>query len=1033
MNTANRPRILRALITLGVVLALAAVVTTSNTPVHANSGPDLEVVSLTTTNTSPMEGGSFALDATVSNDGDGESAATTLRYYQSTDATISSADTEVGTDAVGTLAAGGTSPGGSPWGNFVVLYAPSPAGTYYYGACVDAVTGESDTTNNCSASVTVEVEATTTFPDLQVGQPTVTDSTVVAGGLFRLTITVTNIGDRGSGATTLRYYQSTDATISSADTQVGTDGIRSLGGTSFVSADVTAPLTGGTYYYGACVDAVRLESDTTNNCSASVTVEVVEATTSPDLQVGRPTVTDSTVVAGGSFTLSATVSNAGAGASEATTLRYYLRNYQLTDGTISNPKSQVGTDEVGTLAASETSAESISLTARSKAGTYDYGVCVDAVPLELDTTNNCSGVVVEVEEAPAFPDLTVVSPTVTDSTLVVGETFTLSVTVANIGDADSSAATTLRFLRSTNATPGAGTQVGGIGMGYLAASGTNEESIELYAPSTAGTYYYGACVNSVPDESDTTNNCSASVTVEVEATTTFPDLQVGQPTVTDSTVVAGGLFRLTITVTNIGDRGSGATTLRYYQSTDATISSADTQVGTDGIRSLGGTSFVSADVTAPLTGGTYYYGACVDAVPVESDTTNNCSPSVTVEVVEATTSPDLQVGHPTVTDSTAVAGGSFTLSATVSNAGAGASEATTLRYYLRNYQLTDGTISNPKSQVGTDEVGTLAASETSAESISLTAPSKAGTYYYGVCVDVVPLESDTTNNCSGSVPVEVEEAPAFPDLTVVSPTVTDSTLVVGETFTLSVTVANIGDADSSAATTLRFLRSTNATPGAGTLVGSIGMGYLAASGTNEESIELYAPSTAGTYYYGACVDSVTDEPDTPNNCSGYVEVTVTNNLATGAPTISGTAQVGQTLTASTSGIADTDGLDNVSYSYQWLADDTAIEGATSSTYTVQSSDDGKVIKVQVTFTDDAGHEETLTSAATTETLTATREELPTEETEEETEQRLRVQYDANENGAIDRDEVVTAISDYLFDELITRDEVLAVINMYLFG
>ena len=39
--------------------------------------------------------------------------------------------------------------------------------------------------------------------------------------------------------------------------------------------------------------------------------------------------------------------------------------------------------------------------------------------------------------------------------------------------------------------------------------------IILTAPSTAGTYYYGACVDAVPDESDTTNNCSSSVQVTV--------------------------------------------------------------------------------------------------------------------------------------------------------------------------------------------------------------------------------------------------------------------------------------------------------------------------------------------------------------------------------------------------------------------------------------------------------------------------------------------------------------------------------------
>ena len=94
-------------------------------------------------------------------------------------------------------------------------------------------------------------------------------------------------------------------------------------------------------------------------------------------------------------------------------------------------------------------------------------------------------------------------------------------------------------------------------------------------------------------------------------------------------------------------------------------------------------------------------------------------------------------------------------------------------------------------------------------------------------------------------------------------------------------------------------------------------------------------------------------------------VTTANNPATGAPTISGTAQVGQTLTAGTSGISDADGLSNVSYSYQWLSSrDVEIDGATSSTYTVRSSDTDKAIKVRVTFTDDAGNDESLTSEAT---------------------------------------------------------------------
>ena len=89
-----------------------------------------------------------------------------------------------------------------------------------------------------------------------------------------------------------------------------------------------------------------------------------------------------------------------------------------------------------------------------------------------------------------------------------------------------------------------------------------------------------------------------------------------------------------------------------------------------------------------------------------------------------------------------------------------------------------------------------------------------------------------------------------------------------------------------------------------------------------------------------------------------------NSAATGAPTINGTARVGDTLTANTTGIADSDGVVNVSFTYQWLADDTEISGATGSSYTVAAADEGKVIKVTVSFTDDGGNAESLTSAAT---------------------------------------------------------------------
>ena len=122
--------------------------------------------------------------------------------------------------------------------------------------------------------------------------------------------------------------------------------------------------------------------------------------------------------------------------------------------------------------------------------------------------------------------------------------------------------------------------------------------------------------------------------------------------------------------------------------------------------------------------------------------------------VEAPKYPDLAVGTPTVSDSGPETGATFTLSATVSNTGDGESVATTLRYY----RSTDATITTSDTAEGTDAVGALAASATSAQSIELTAPATMGAYYYGACVDAVTDESDTTDNCSASVKVDVEEA-----------------------------------------------------------------------------------------------------------------------------------------------------------------------------------------------------------------------------------------------------------------------------------
>ena len=123
---------------------------------------------------------------------------------------------------------------------------------------------------------------------------------------------------------------------------------------------------------------------------------------------------------------------------------------------------------------------------------------------------------------------------------------------------------------------------------------------------------------------------------------------------------------------------------------------------------------------------------------------------------------------------------------------------------------------------------------------------------------------------------------------------------------------------------------------------------------NDESltsyIRLYAPPLV-----------IPDEEETQQQAA--------NTPATVEPGIDGSPGVGRTLTATTSDIEDEDGLSGAVYAYKWVRHDPAgetdadIEEAVGAAYTMTDDDEGKATKVRVTFTDDAGNEESLTSRA----------------------------------------------------------------------
>ena len=127
---------------------------------------------------------------------------------------------------------------------------------------------------------------------------------------------------------------------------------------------------------------------------------------------------------------------------------------------------------------------------------------------------------------------------------------------------------------------------------------------------------------------------------------------------------------------------------------------------------------------------------------------------------------------------------------------------------------------------------------------------------------------------------------------------------------------------------------------------------------------LVKPTALGSTL--AAVASATTLGGTCIDCAPSVVVGALPVLPSLAPLISGTATVGNQLTATTTGW-----LLGTLFDYQWLVDDTPVAGATSSTYTPPASAAGLAVKVRVTGSNALLAPVTLISAPTAAVAKAT--------------------------------------------------------------
>ena len=667
----------------------------------STSAPDLDITFVYTFTNPWGYSPSFTLGVNVENQGSGSSGSTTLRYYRSTDSAITSGDAEVGTDAVDGLAASGISR------ETIDLIAPPAPGTYYYGACVDAVSNESDTTNNCSGGIAFVVPGVTST-DATLSGLSLSDVNfgTFASGTTAYSADVANSVTETTVTPTVNYSEATYAIKLGGATDA--DGVVSLAeGSNVITIEVTAEddITTRTYTVtvtrlvspqqnstDATLSALTLSginfgafSSDTDSYTASVAYSVTETTVTPTVNDSGATyviklggVTDADGVV--SLSVGSNVITVEVTAEDGETTEKYTatvtRAAPSTDATLSAltlSGIDFGTFVSGTASYSAQVANSVSqTTVTPKVGNSEasYVIKVGGVTdadgiVPLSVGSNVITVVVTAEDGNTTKTYTV---TVTRDATPSADASLKALTLSGIdfGTFDSTTAsyttTVANSVTETTVTP----TVNDSGATYvIKLSGVTDADgvVSLSVGSNVITL-------EVTAEDDSTTKTYTVTVTRAAASISAPDLTV--PFVYTSTSPFGysPSFTLGVTVENQGSGSSGSTTLRYYRSADSAITSGDAEVGTDAVDGLAasGVSRETIDLTAPSAPGTYYYGACVDAVSDESDATNNCSGSVAF-TVPAETSTDATLSGLSLSDVNfgTFASGTTSYSASVAN------------------------------------------------------------------------------------------------------------------------------------------------------------------------------------------------------------------------------------------------------------------------------------------------------------------------------------------------------------------------------
>ncbi|MDD2274001.1 MAG: CARDB domain-containing protein [Desulfuromonadaceae bacterium] len=579
------------------------------------ASPDLVVTALAApANASPEQ--IVRIPVTVKNQGT-TAGQFYVGLYLSNDDSITTRDTLLGQVYVYSLAAGV-----ERTYTATIKMPAKTTGTYYIGAIADnkGKINESDESNNSFVATPTVIAF---GPDLIV-TALAAPAKASPGQTIRIPVTVKNQGTTTAEQFHVALYLSNDNSITTHDTLLGQESVRSLAAGAELTYTATIKIpekTTGTYYIGAIADTSGKinESDESNNSFVATPTVIAFG---PDLVVTALTA-PAKAYPGQMVRIPVTVKNQGSSAAGQFHVGLYLSN----DNGITTRDALLGQVYVNSLAAGTELTYTATIKIPEKiTGTYYIGAIADASGKinESDESNNSF---VAIPTVIAFgPDL-VVTALAAPANASPEQIVRIPVTVKNQGSATAGQFYVGLYLSSYNGISTRDTLLGQVYVYSLAAGVERTYTATIKMPAkTTGTYYIGAIAdtNGKINESDESNN---SFVTNPTVIAFGPDLVVTALS-TPAKAYSGQMFRIPVTVKNQGTTTAEQFHVGLYLSNDNSISTHDTLLGQESIRSLAAGAELTYTATIKLPEkitGMYYVGAIADSKDKinESDESNN--------------------------------------------------------------------------------------------------------------------------------------------------------------------------------------------------------------------------------------------------------------------------------------------------------------------------------------------------------------------------------------------------------------------------